>query len=106
MIQTDDLFLGALGLVRGGELVGVEVRGTNGRRVAVFRIDGPGLDDVERDYYRGASLVNLRLLKSEVQRLKEIAFEAIRQPERRSDAGHERGSGAHQVREPDRLRHR
>ena len=45
MLQTDDLFLGAFGLVRGGELAGVEVRGTNGRRVAVFRIVGPGLDE-------------------------------------------------------------
>ena len=42
MLQTDDLFLGALGLVRGGELRGVEVRGMNGRRVAVFRIYGSG----------------------------------------------------------------
>ena len=42
MIQTDDLFLGAFGLVRGGELEAVEIRGTNGRRVAVFRIAGPG----------------------------------------------------------------
>ena len=42
MLQTDDLFLGAFGLVRGGELHGVEVRGTNGRRVAVFTIARPG----------------------------------------------------------------
>jgi hypothetical protein len=95
VIQTDDIFLGALGLVRGGELVDVEVRGTNGRRMAVFRIGGPGMDDVERDYYRGLSLVNLRLLKSEVRRLKDVAFEAIRKEERR-DAGHERGDRAYQ----------
>jgi len=41
VIQTDDLFLGALGLVRGGELLSVEVHGSNGRRMAVFRIDDP-----------------------------------------------------------------
>lgn len=79
MLQTDDLFLGALGLVRGGELQRAFVRGTNGRRVAVFEIAGPGMDDVERDYYGGRSLVDLRLLKSEMVRLKNIAFAALRQ---------------------------
>ena len=89
MLQTDDLFLGAFGLVRGGELRGVEVRGTNGRRVAVFTIAGPGLDEAVRDYHRGQALVDLRLLKSEVRRLKDMAFEALRAEERRADAGHE-----------------
>lgn len=88
MLHTDDLFLAALGLVRGGELQGTEVRGTNGRRVAVFRIAGPDMDAVERDYYRGSSLVNLRLLKSEVVRLKNLAFQALREEESR-DASYE-----------------
>ncbi len=60
MIQTDDLFLGAFGLVRGGELAGIEVRGTNGRRVAVFTIAGPGVEEAVREYHRGQSLVDLR----------------------------------------------
>jgi hypothetical protein len=90
VLQTDDLFLGAYGLIRGGELEGIEVRGTNGRRMAFFRIAGPGVGDAERDYYRGTALVDLRLLKSEVRRLKDLAFEAIRREERR-DAGDERG---------------
>ena len=89
MLQTDDLFLGAFGLIRGGELAEIEVRGTNGRKVAVFRIKGPGVEDAERDYYRGAATVDLRLLKSEVRRLKDAAFEAIREEERRRDAGYE-----------------
>jgi len=87
VLQTDDLFLGAFGLVRGGELRGVAVRGTNGRRVAVFTIGGPGLDDVVREYHRGAALVDLRLLKSEVRRLKDMAFYALRAEEMRADAG-------------------
>jgi hypothetical protein len=82
VLQTDDLFLGALGLVRGGELVRAFVRGTNGRRVAVFEIVGPGMDDIERDYYGGRSLVDLRLFKSEVARLKNVAFAALRGEER------------------------
>jgi len=101
VLETDDLFLGALGLVRGGELAGIEVRGTNGRRVAVFRIAGPGVEEAERDYHRGSALVDLRLLKSQVRRLKDVAFEAIRKEERK-DAGHERGDRAYQVVEPAR----
>lgn len=92
MIQTDDIFLGAFGLMRGGELEAVEIRGTNGRRMAVFLIDGA--DDAEREYHRGPALVDLRLLKSEVRRLKDVAFEAIRQEER--NAGHERRDRADQ----------
>jgi hypothetical protein len=94
VLQTDDLFLGAFSLARGGELAGIEVRGVNGRRVAVFTIRGA--EDAERDYHRGPALVDLRLLKSEVARLKNLAFEAVRREERR-DAGHERGDRAHQV---------
>jgi hypothetical protein len=89
VLETDDLFLGALGLVRGGELRDVEVRGTNGRRVAFFRIAGPGVEEAAREYHRGPALVDLRLLKSQVRRLKDLAFEAIRTEERRTDAGHE-----------------
>ena len=99
MLQTDDLFLGAFGLVRGGELRGIEVRGTNGRRVAVFTIGGPGAEEAARDYHRGQALVDLRLLKSEVRRLKDTAFEALRAEERRADAGHEGRDRADQVRE-------
>ena len=102
MLQTDDLFLGAFGLVRGGELRGVELRGTNGRRVAVFTIVGPAVDDVAREYHRGEALVDLRLLKSEVRRLKDVAFEALRREERRQDAGHEGRDSADQVRERPR----
>jgi hypothetical protein len=90
VIQTDDLFLGAFGLVRGGELEAIEVRGTNGRRVAVFTITGAGVEAAVRDYHRGTVAVDLRLLKSEVRHLKDVAFEAIRREERR-DASQQRG---------------
>jgi hypothetical protein len=97
VLQTDDLFLGGLALVRGGELHAIEVRGTNGRRVAVFTIAGPGVDEAARDYHRGASLVDLRLLKSEVRRLKDLAFDALRSEERRrADAGEQGGDRADQ----------
>jgi hypothetical protein len=87
VIRTDDLFLGALALSRGGDLVEVEVRGTNGRRVAIFRISGSEVEQAERDYYRGSTSVYLKLLKLQVRRLKDRAFDAIREEER--NAGHE-----------------
>jgi hypothetical protein len=90
LIQTDDLFLGAYLLIRGGELRSIEVRGTNGRRTAVFRIEGP--EGAELDYYGGKTVVNLQLLKLELKRLKDRAFEAIREEERY--ARHERGDRA------------
>jgi hypothetical protein len=79
VIQTENLYLGALGLIRGGELRDVEIRGVGGRRMAVFLIEGPHMDEVEREYHRGASAVDLRLLKSEVTRLKNLAFRALRE---------------------------
>lgn len=84
MITTDDLFLGALALARGGDLVGVEVQQTNGRRVAVFAIAGPGVEDAEREYFRGTTSVDLQHLKVQVRRLKERAFDALRKEERKT----------------------
>jgi hypothetical protein len=105
VLQTEDLFLGAFGLTRGGELAGVEVRGVNGKRMAVFRIEGSAMGDVEREYHRGPSLVDLRLLKSEVARLKNLAFEALREEESRH-AREQRGDRTHQVGERAGRGHR
>ena len=105
VLQTEDLFVAALGLVRGGELRDVEVRGMNGRRMAIFRIEGPGMDEVEREYHAGASLIDLRLLKTEVTRLKNLAFSTLRREESR-DAGHEGRDRAYPGREPARSRRR
>ena len=87
MLTTDDLFLGGLALLRGGELVGIGVRGTNGRRVAVFRIEGEAALEAEADYYGGRTVVDLQLLKLQVRRLKDRGFDAIREEEK--SAGHE-----------------
>jgi hypothetical protein len=95
VLVTEDLYLGALGLTRGGELAGIDVRGVNGRRLAVFRIAGEGMEEVEREYHRGPSLVDVRLLKSEVSRLKNLAFRALREEEIRH-AGDEGRHRAHQ----------
>jgi hypothetical protein len=108
MIRTDDIFLGAFALARGGELAGVDVEGINGRRLAFFRIDGAGTDDVERDYYHGPTIVNLQILKAAVRRLKDEAFAAIRQEERRAYAFQDqsRADRRHQVSYRPRLSRR
>jgi hypothetical protein len=104
VLKTDDLFLGGLALLRGGELLSVDVRGTNGRRVAVFRIAGPGAEQAERDYYQGRTSVDLQLLKLQVRRLKDRAFDAIREEER--SAGHQGRYRADQGGEPASGRRR
>jgi hypothetical protein len=100
VLETDDLFLGAYGLVRGGELASVEVRGKNGRRVAVFQISGAAAEEAEREYHGGETTVDLRILKAEVRRLKDAVFTAIREEQRRGDAGYEGRDRSRQVREP------
>jgi len=101
VLRTEDFFLGGLALLRGGELVDVELRGTNGRRVAVFAIGGESALAAERDYYRGATPVDLQLLKLQVRRLKDRAFQALREEETRN-AGEQGRYRGDQGREPDR----
>lgn len=92
MLTTDDLFLGGLALARGAELVRVDVRGSNGRRVAVFGLAGEAAEQASRDYHAGTTSVDVQLLKLQVRRLKERAFEALRQEEKKSHAhGEARG---------------
>lgn len=96
-LRTDDIFLGAFGLIRGGELERIETKSTTGRRFAVFVIRGA--QEAEREFHRGPALVDLRLLKSEVRRLKDAAFDAIRQEEKKRDARDEGRNRSHQVRQ-------
>jgi hypothetical protein len=42
---------------------------------------GVGVENAEREFHRGPTLVDLRLLKSELRRLKDVAFGAIREEE-------------------------
>jgi hypothetical protein len=100
VLRTDDLFLGGLALLRGGQLVAVDVRGTNGRRVAIFRIVGPEVGQAEREYYAGRTSVDLQLLKLQVRRLKDRGFDAIREEER--SAGDQGGHRTDQVGERPR----
>ena len=97
MLVTEDIYLAAFGLVSGGELLDVDVRGTNGRRMAFFRIGGMGMEQVERAYYGGSATVDLQRLKAQVRRLKDRAFEALREESR--DARESRGNQRDQAAE-------
>jgi hypothetical protein len=90
VVVTDDLFLGGYALVRGGELVGVRVVDERGRRLAVFTIAGPDAERAESEYHRGATSVDLRLLKLQIRRLKDRGFAALRNEEAH-DAGRYEG---------------
>ncbi len=104
MIRTDDIFLGAFALSRGGELHDIAVSSVNGRRVAFFTIEGADPDQTQRDYYQGPATVDLQRLKAAVRRLKDAAFDSIREEERRH-AGDERGNRAYQgLEQPGRRR--
>lgn len=90
-IRTDDLWLGALALARGGRLVGLELQGTNGRRTAVFRIAGPGLRALERAYARGTVEANVAELKGQMSHLKDVLFGRLRREERREAGVRDQG---------------
>lgn len=102
-LQTEDLYLAGLCLLRGGELAGAFVRGNDGRRVVVFRIEGEAAVEAGREYRRGPALVDLRLLASEVRRLKDVLFDALREDEMRRRKHDERGDRSDHRREPDRA---
>src|SRR5207244_12442045 len=93
VMRTDDIFLAAFALARGGDLADVEVSGINGRRLAFFHIEGNGVDEAQREYFH-PTVVNLQLLKAAVRRLKDEAFAAIREEERRAYAASTDQSGA------------
>jgi len=82
-IRTEDLWLGALALVHGGRLADLELRGANGRRTAVFRIEGPELRRLERAYARGTAEANVAELKGQMSHLKDVLFARLRREERR-----------------------
>jgi hypothetical protein len=62
------------------------------------------MEQVERDYYRGSASVNLQLLKAQVRRLKDVAFDAMRQE--RPQAEHLYRASAIHSREVGRARTR
>jgi hypothetical protein len=80
------MFLGAFALARGGALERIEVAGINGRRVAYFHINGQDAAEAVREYYMGPVVVDLQRVRAAVRRLKDEAFSAIREEEKRSHA--------------------
>lgn len=106
MLETEDLFLAAYALTRGGELRRIRVRTVNGRPLAVFFLEGEELELAERTYWAGDATANLQLLRFQLRRLKDRAFDAIREEKRRRDAGEQGGHRADPRREPHPARAR
>ena len=105
MIETEDLFFGAYALTRGGELSQVAVKSVNGRRLAVFTIDGD-LGEAVQAYWHGEATVNLQLLKSQLRRLKDHAFTVVREEQEKRDAVFEAGGAGHALASGAHRRHR
>jgi hypothetical protein len=80
-IRTDDLWLSALALARGGRLLELQIGG-NGRKTAVFRIAGPDLAGLEEAYAGGTAEANVRELKGQMSHLKDVLFARMRREER------------------------
>jgi hypothetical protein len=81
VLTTNDLWLGGLALARGAQLVRVDVERVNGRPVAVFGLAGDAAEQARIDYHGGTTTVDVQLLKLQVRRLKEKAFDAVRTAE-------------------------
>lgn len=81
-IRTDDLWLSALALARGGRLLGLQLDGDGGRKTAVFLIAGADLVGLEEAYARGTAEANVRELKGQMSHLKDVLFARMRREER------------------------
>ena len=77
-LATEDLYLGAYVLSRGGALKGVRVSRASGRRTAVFALRGPRVSEEAEAYYAGRAVVNLREYREHLEALKDELFGALR----------------------------
>lgn len=98
-IRTEDLWLVALVLARGGRLVSLHVGRVNGgRRAASFLVAGRGLRRLERAYARGTVEANVAELKRQMVHVKDVLFARLREEERRGagvrDQGRDRAGQA------------
>jgi hypothetical protein len=95
-LATENLYLGAYALTNGASLVRVVVSRSNGRRTAVFELDGPQVDELAEAYWAGTAEVNLARYREHLERLKDQLFGALRRNEneterRKTDDPHRQG---------------
>lgn len=86
-IETTDIFRSAFFLCNGGDLCGINVK-DNGRRVAVFVIQGEGLEDLDRQYRNGEALVNPVQFRESITHLRDLLFDKLRNNNRPMSANY------------------
>ena len=75
-VTIQDIYLGGLLLTEtNAELVDVQVNG-NGRKTVIFTFRGEGLSRMSRAYCNGEALANVTRLRAEINRLRDLIFQA------------------------------
>ena len=88
-IEIQDLYEGAYLICQGFSLDGLDLRGTNGRKVVSFIISGEGIKSADAEYRAGRAMANVALLKFTMDQLKDQMFARIREREREESTHHE-----------------
>jgi len=76
-VETADIFRSAYFLCNGGSLSGVNIK-EGGRRIAIFVIQGEGLQQLDRQYRNGEALVNPVQFRESLTHLRDILFDKLR----------------------------
>ena len=75
-ISIQDIWLGGLYLAESdAKLVDVQVNG-NGRKTVIFSFKGDKLSEISRAYCNGEALANVTQLRAEINRLRDLIFQA------------------------------
>jgi len=81
--ETSDIFRGAYFLCHGGGLSGIRIN-NNGRRTAIFMIEGDDISELDRAYSSGKALVNPVQLRESLNNLRDKLFARLRDNEGRT----------------------
>ena len=84
-LATENLYLGAYALANGASLTRVLVSHSNGRRTAVFELEGARVEELAEDYYAERAVVNLARYREQLERLKDQLFGALRRSENETE---------------------
>jgi hypothetical protein len=79
-VSTQDLYLGAYLLSKGGYLeeVKVNTRGRGGRPSVTFIFSGPEVERLSREFQTGRANTNIASFKAAMIHLKDIMFNTLR----------------------------
>ncbi|MCP4216781.1 MAG: hypothetical protein GY765_19175 [bacterium] len=75
-LETTDIYRGAYFISSGCDLCGVRFM-ENGSPKLAFRIEGDGLDKLDKDYRNGQALVNPLQLREALNHLRDVLFSKL-----------------------------